>query len=348
MHFSTLKNFYFKKKILITGFNGFTGSWLSIFLSELGSELYGVSLFNKNEKINEINFQLKKIYKKIEYFDICNYQKLLNFFNLSKPNLVIHLAAESLVKNGYDNPLKTINTNFNGTINLLEIIKKKKIPCLIATSDKCYLNKNDNQKIKYTENHPLGGDDPYSASKACVEIMINAYNNSFKTKIASVRAGNIIGGGDLNENRIVPDIFRAIKYKKNLKIRNLNSNRPWQYVLDVVCSYLKILYKSSNSKIHQRGWNVGPNTSHKVSKIVFYFKKKNDFKILKSKLIFNEKKNLFISNKKTKKNGIKNIYNINQTLKATREWYEVYLKKGPEVYKKSKMLLKNYFSKLNS
>jgi CDP-glucose 4,6-dehydratase len=347
MHFSILKKFYFKKKILITGFNGFTGSWLSLFLSELGSEMYGVALFKEKEKENEINFQLKKIYNKIKYFDICNYKKLLDFFNTARPNLVIHLAAESLVQNGYDDPLKTINTNFNGTINILEIIKKKNIPCLIATSDKCYSNKNDNLKINYNEDHALGGDDPYSASKACVEIMINAYNNSFKTKIASVRAGNIIGGGDLNDYRIIPDIFRAIKYKKILKIRNIKSNRPWQYVLDVVSSYLKILYKASNSKIHQRAWNVGPNTSHEVSQIVSYFKKKNNFKISKSKLIFNEKKNLFISNKKTKKNGIQNIYNFNQTLKATADWYENYLKRGPGVYRKSIMLLKEYVSKLN-
>ena len=126
MHFSILKKFYFKKKILITGFNGFTGSWLSLFLSELGSEMYGVALFKEKEKENEINFQLKKIYNKIKYFDICNYKKLLDFFNTARPNLVIHLAAESLVQNGYDDPLKTINTNFNGTINILEIIKKKK------------------------------------------------------------------------------------------------------------------------------------------------------------------------------------------------------------------------------
>jgi nucleoside-diphosphate-sugar epimerase len=114
-----------------------------------------------------------------------------------------------------------------------------------------------------------------------------------------------------------------------------------------VSSYLKILYKASNSKIHQRAWNVGPNTSHEVSQIVSYFKKKNNFKISKSKLIFNEKKNLFISNKKTKKNGIQNIYNFNQTLKATADWYENYLKRGPGVYRKSIMLLKEYVSKLN-
>jgi CDP-glucose 4,6-dehydratase len=187
-------NFFKNKKIIITGFNGFKGSWMSLILYNLGAKVYGYSLNEKKNKINENIFNLNKICKSFVYGDICDSKKLNIFFRNINPDYCIHMAAQSLVLDSLKSPKTTFETNFNGTLNLLEILRtQKSIPALIVTSDKCYLN----EKISFfTEDDCLGGDDPYSGSKAATEILCHSYLKSYNLKIATVRGGNVIGGGD--------------------------------------------------------------------------------------------------------------------------------------------------------
>jgi CDP-glucose 4,6-dehydratase len=188
-------SFFKDKKIIITGFNGFKGSWMSLILYHLGAKVYGYSLNEKKNKINENAFNLNKICKSFVYGDICDYKKLSIFFKKINPDYCIHMAAQSLVIDSYKLPTKTFETNFNGTLNLLEILRlQRDIPTLIVTSDKCYLN---NKKKIFIESDSLGGDDPYSASKAACEVLCHSYLKSYNLKISTVRGGNVIGGGGL-------------------------------------------------------------------------------------------------------------------------------------------------------
>ena len=166
-------NFFKNKKIIITGFNGFKGSWMSLILYHLGAKVYGYSLNEKKNKINEEAFNLRRICKSIFYADIRNYKKLRYFFKKVNPDYCIHMAAQPLVIESFRSPLETFETNFNGTLNLLEISRKHDgVPTLIVTSDKCYLN---NKNKILNESDPLGGDDPYSASKAATEVLSYSY-----------------------------------------------------------------------------------------------------------------------------------------------------------------------------
>ena len=254
---------YKGKKVLITGDTGFKGSWLSIWLKELGAEVFGYALPAKTEKDNYVRCNLKNvIYHKDG--DIRDKDSLTKYFQQVRPDIAFHLAAQPLVLESYENPHYTFETNLMGTVNFFEAVRKTDNikAALNITSDKCY--KNNEWVWGYRENEPMGGDDPYSASKGCSELITNAYLKSFfksdsNCKIASARAGNVIGGGDWAENRIVPDFFRALEDNKELIIRNPNSTRPWQHVLEPVSGYLLL-----GARIYEEGerfsgnWNFGP------------------------------------------------------------------------------------------
>ena len=251
------------KKVLVTGDTGFKGSWLSIWLKELGAEVYGYALPAKTEKDNFVKCNLKNIINHKDG-DIRNKDSLLKYFQDVRPDVAFHLAAQPLVLESYENPHYTFETNLMGTVNFFEAVRKTdSIKAAInITSDKCYRN---NEWIwGYRENEPMGGDDPYSASKGCSELITSAYLKSFfkndsKCKIASARAGNVIGGGDWAEYRIVPDFFRALEENKELNIRNPHSTRPWQHVLEPLSGYLWL-----GAKLYEEGerfsgsWNFGP------------------------------------------------------------------------------------------
>ena len=236
-----MSNFYKNKKVLITGHTGFKGSWLSLYLHLLGSKVYGISL-NPIEKFNNFHISnIKKILQKNYIFDLRNYKKFKKTVNFIKPDIIFHLAAQPLVSISYKNPHLTWTSNLISALNLCEILKSytKKVTCLIITSDKCY----ENLELKrgYSEHDRLGGKDPYSASKASVEILCKAYFQSFfkdkkNIKFATARAGNVIGGGDWSIDRL----FHLIKsiQKKNLNIRNPKSTRPWQHVLEPINGYV--------------------------------------------------------------------------------------------------------------
>lgn len=258
-----LSEFYKGKKILITGHTGFKGSWLSYWLHLLGAEVYGYaleaepqSLFQKLCLGNLINSHIN---------DIRDKKEILQYVNDIKPDIVFHLAAQALVRKSYDEPHFTFETNVMGSINLLEaILSCESIQSLIyITSDKCYWN--SEWVWGYRESDPLGGADPYSASKACAEHVFKSYYLSYFRQrknfgCGSTRAGNVIGGGDYSKNRIVPDIIRAIEEGEEIYLRQPQATRPWQHVLEPLSGYLvlgKHLFESSSS-YNGEAWNFGP------------------------------------------------------------------------------------------
>lgn len=249
------------RKVLITGDTGFKGSWLTIWLNELGAQVYGYALPPKTQKDN---FVITKLNEKINHEDgdIRDKEHLVNFFNDVQPEFAFHLAAQPLVIESYKDPHYTFETNLMGTVNFFEAVRNT-ISVKVAiniTSDKCY--KNNDWVWGYRENDPMGGKDPYSASKGCSELItdsyINSYSNDSDCKISSVRAGNVIGAGDWAENRIIPDYFRALLDKNKLLVRNPISTRPWQYILEPLSGYLLLASKLSEDAKYSGGWNFGP------------------------------------------------------------------------------------------
>ena len=334
-------NLWKNKKVLITGNNGFKGSWLSLILYMLNAKVYGYSLNEKRNKLNESIFNLKKISVKNIYGDVRDKKKLTDFFLYAKPDFCIHLAAQSLVLDSFKQPDMTFSTNILGTLNVLEILKTIKIPSLIITSDKCYVN---NYKI-LNELSPLGGDDPYSASKACCEILVNSYIKSFNLQIASVRSGNVIGGADWNFSRLLPDIMISIFKKKELFIRNKNQIRPWQHVLDVNFSYLRLLKKLHKDKKYSSAYNISPNRSYKVKAIISYYKKYLKNVIYNKKNNNLEKKSIYLNSNKIMKLGIKNRLNFYETLSLTYNWYKEFFSKKKNIFNYSQRQIKYYLKK---
>lgn len=261
---------YKDKKVFITGDTGFKGSWLALWLNAMGADVYGFSLPPKSVKDNFISTNLERIIHHQDG-DIRDFRFLREQLNSIQPDFVFHLAAQPLVLESYQNPHYTFETNLMGTVNVFEAARS--VPSikviLNITSDKCYKNIESNDGYKETD--AMGGKDPYSASKGCSELITTSYFNSFfnldnKCKIASVRAGNVIGGGDWAENRIVPDFFRSIQNKKDLVIRNSDSIRPWQHVLEPLSGYLLTgagLYLQSIES--GEGWNFGPTFHNNIT-----------------------------------------------------------------------------------
>ena len=259
------------KRVLVTGHTGFKGSWLALWLSELGAEVTGYALPPKQ---NEDHFNLLGLDKRIRHVegDIRDGEHFSRVCLDSKPEFIFHLAAQSLVRLSYENPKATFETNILGSVNVLE--SSRILPSLKAlvfiTSDKCY--RNMEWVWGYRENDELGGRDPYSASKASAEIVFAAYQDSFFDKqtdlgAATTRAGNVIGGGDWALDRIVPDCFQALRENKPILIRSPNATRPWQHVLEPLSGYLLLAAKlAQEPKRYGGSWNFGPssNATHTV------------------------------------------------------------------------------------
>ncbi|MEI9919610.1 MAG: CDP-glucose 4,6-dehydratase [Bacteroidota bacterium] len=258
------------KRVLITGDTGFKGSWLSTWLHELGAKVFGYALPPKTDNDNYVKTKLSRV---ITHRDgnVVDYDSFLSFAKEANPDIAFHLAAQPLVLYSYDNPRETYETNLMGTVNFFEIVRN--LPNVKAavnvTSDKCYENKE--WVWGYRENDPMGGKDPYSSSKGCSELITSAYINSFFSKnsntvVASARAGNVIGGGDWAENRIVPDFFRATSKNESLVVRNPDHTRPWQHVLEPLSGYLHLAAKLyTDGQSYSGGWNFGPSDSNHYS-----------------------------------------------------------------------------------
>lgn len=267
-----LKNLYkgcFRgKRILITGHTGFKGSWLSLMLHMLEADVYGYAL---DPPTNPNLYKEAGIGELVTSFiyDIRNYEQLLEILLKVKPEIVFHLAAQPLVLESYRNPIDTYSTNVMGTVNLLEAIRQAKgVKAIVnVTTDKCYENRE--WHWGYRENEPMGGIDPYSNSKGCSELITASFRSSFFNPIeykkhgvalASARAGNVIGGGDWAEDRLIPDFIRAINKGDDLFIRNPSSTRPWQHVLEPLNGYLLLASKLlEDGPRFAEGWNFGPD-----------------------------------------------------------------------------------------
>ncbi len=258
------------KRIVVTGHTGFKGSWLCLWLSYLGANVTGVSNNVPSEPSHFEVSQLKSYVDDLR-IDICDKESLKSLFQEIKPDYVFHLAAQALVKKAYKNPIETFATNTMGTINVLEALRGLRNPCvaILVTSDKCY--ENVEWEWGYRETDTLGGADPYSASKGAAELAISSYLSSFMPqdgliRIGIGRAGNVIGGGDWAEDRLVPDCMRAWSNRKLVELRNPLSTRPWQHVLEPLSGYITLAMElRDRQELHGEAFNFGPPVTHNHS-----------------------------------------------------------------------------------
>ncbi|MEW6096208.1 MAG: CDP-glucose 4,6-dehydratase [bacterium] len=333
------RQIYKDRKVLITGHTGFKGGWLSLWLTELGAKVIGYSL---KPPTTPNLFEAINLKSKIVHIigDIRDETHLTTVFKEYQPEFAFHMAAQPLVRFSYKEPKLTYETNIMGTINLLEAVRKTEgmKVCIIITSDKCYENKE--WVYGYREIDPMGGYDPYSSSKGCAELITSSYRNSFfnpkdygkihHLALSSVRAGNVIGGGDWGEDRLTPDCVKALSQNKAILIRNPLSIRPWQYVLEPLSGYLllgALMYE--NGTKYSSGWNFGPNdesiiTVEKLVKLVIKYWGGGDYVVDTSNHTQTHEACLLkldISKSRTLL-GWKPIYNIYEAVEKTINWYK--------------------------
>jgi CDP-glucose 4,6-dehydratase len=261
-------DFWQGRRVFLTGHTGFKGAWLSLLLHTLGARVFGFALPPENA---DGAFAAARADALLRHTigDIRDFAALRRALQEAEPGIVIHMAAQSLVRASYAAPVETYAVNLLGTVHLLEAVRHAPsvAATLVVTSDKCY--RSEGASRPYRESDPLGGRDPYSNSKACAELATESYRQSFFAQgacVASARAGNVIGGGDWAQDRIVPDAIRAFRAGKPLVVRNPQSVRPWQHVLDPLLGYLRLCeLLAAGGRAFARGWNFGPAETHDVS-----------------------------------------------------------------------------------
>ena len=331
------EDLYNGKRVLITGHTGFKGSWLSTWLLNLGTNVTGYSL---DIPTNPSNFKVLNLKNKLEHVtgDVKDLEHLKQVFDDCSPDIIFHLAAQAITRLSYDMPQDTFYTNLVGTVNILECIRQSQTvkAAVIITSDKCY--KNVEWLWGYRENDRLGGIDPYSASKACVEIASNSYIKSFFSEdgspnVSTARAGNVIGGGDWAVDRIVPDCMRAFFKDEHLEIRNPLATRPWQHVLEPLSGYLWLGANllDGNDRVMGESFNFGPlsGINRTVDELLseftktlkngkWYVSKEGDKEKKESMLLhLNCEKALYCLNWHA-------VLSFEETVKTTSEWYKNY------------------------
>ncbi|MDA9900618.1 CDP-glucose 4,6-dehydratase [bacterium] len=321
---------YKNKVCLITGHTGFKGSWLSYWLTQMGAEVIGFSL-EPEQPLNHFDL-LDKPFTSI-IGDIRNYEQISKVFEKHKPDVVFHLAAQSLVRCSYNNPIDTFDTNVLGTVNVFEASRHcDSVKAVVnITSDKCYENKE--WIWGYRENDSMGGHDPYSASKGCAELVTTSYQRSYfnhnSKLIASGRAGNVIGGGDWAEDRLIPDIVRAASKGSPVEIRNPLATRPWQHVLEPLSGYLTLGWKLLQGyKKYADGWNFGPDLGSNVTVENIINKVENvwdkvTYNIIEDKNNHHEANLLMLDcSKANKLLKWAPVWDLNKTIFKTMNWYK--------------------------
>ncbi len=334
------KGFFKGKRILVTGHTGFKGSWLCIWLHELGAEVIGIA---KDPYTQRDNYVLAGLKDKIVDLrgDITDGEQMKKIFKKYQPEIVFHLAAQPLVRLSYEIPVETYQTNVMGTINIMEAMRvtdSVKVGVMITT-DKCYENKE--QIWGYRENESLGGYDPYSSSKGAAEIAINSWRRSFfnpedynkkhHVSIASVRAGNVIGGGDWSKDRIIPDCIRAIESNKIIEIRSPKAIRPWQHVLEPLSGYMLLASKMWKEPTkYCEGWNFGPETESiatvwdVANKLVLCYGQGILKDVSDSNALHEANLLMLDINKAYFKLGWKPRMNIDKCINMVSDWYKKY------------------------
>ena len=328
--------FWENKKILVTGHTGFKGSWLSLWLKSLGANLTGYSL---PPPTKPSLFELVNVSDGMQSIegDIRDLDHIKAVLQKNSPEILIHMAAQSLVVKSHDDPHDTYTTNVLGTLNILEALRHSNSikAAIIITSDKCYQNKE--WVWGYREYDSLGGIDPYSNSKACAELITSAYRDSYfdnlksSVSVATVRAGNVIGGGDWAENRLIPDVMQSLISDYQVKIRNPNSVRPWQFVMEPLDGYLTLVEQLwANGTEYAGGWNFGPkeNDAQTVSRIVeqlgLLWGKKTDWKELPQPYPHEANYVKLDCSKALQKLGWAPKLSLKTTLQWVVDWYKSY------------------------
>ena len=328
-----LESFYRKKSVLVTGHTGFKGGWLTAWLKLMGSDVTGYAL--APQQGTKSFYAMAQIGKGIHSHisDIRDFDSLLRVFHKRNPEIIFHNAAQALVRASYADPMGTYHTNVLGTVHVLEAARQTKSvkAVVVVTSDKCYENKE--WIWAYREQDVLGGHDPYSSSKACVELVTAAYRSSFfsgrgSSLIASARAGNVIGGGDWAEDRLVPDLMRGINSRSTVRIRRPHATRPWQHVLEPLRGYLLLAQRLAAGEAEfADAWNFGPPIDESVSVGEIAQRFASRCGALKLKLKRNNKgpheaRSLKLDSSKANMYlGWKTLLNIDDAIGLTLEWY---------------------------
>jgi len=356
-----LKNiisFYSNKRVFVTGHTGFKGSWLTLWLTMMGANVMGYAL---EPNTNPSLFNVLKLEKVIHHVigDVRDLEKLSSVMKEFKPEIVFHLAAQPLVRLSYKEPRLTYETNIMGTVNLFEAIRSTKSVRAVVniTSDKCYENKE--WVWGYREIDPMGGYDPYSSSKGCSELITAAYRNSFfkgtDVAIASARAGNVIGGGDWAEDRLIPDVVRSLSKREEILIRNPKAIRPWQYVLEPLSGYLllgKLLYEKGQE--YAEAWNFGPNgsdlmTVEEIVKKSIELWGSGSYRVAVSKQLHEAKLLKLDISKAIQRLSWKPRINVKDALSFTIDWYrEFYTNKEQNITDYTTNQIYNYVARIKS
>lgn len=324
---------YFGKKIFVTGHTGFKGSWLSILLNELGAKVCGYALPPSTDPSMFSSLSLADTMDESVLGDILDYKKLSGVLLEFQPDIVFHLAAQPLVRRSYKEPILTYNTNVIGTLNVLEAARKcGSVKAFVnVTTDKCYENL-EKENYFYKESDRLGGYDLYSSSKACSEILTSSYRRSFLNKdgfsLASARAGNVIGGGDWSEDRLIPDCIRAIVQEKNVLIRNPRAVRPWQHVWEPLHGYLLLGAKLLiGNRKYADCFNFGPKKDScfsviEIANMIVSMFKQGEVEVVDDKDKPHEASILQLDSQKAKDLlGFENSLSTEESVKYTVDWY---------------------------
>ena len=348
-------NFFKDKVVLVTGFAGFKGSWLSLWLNLLGAHVVGYSLIPKQDHLLSSVLGLDELLDDYAIADINDYEKLYKCFSKWNPEIVFHLAAQPLVRYSYRNPIETYKTNVLGTLNIFEAARQTASVNVVinVTTDKCY--ENNETSHSYLEEDRLGGYDLYSSSKACSEILTSSYRNSFLLNagfaLASARAGNVIGGGDWSEDRLIPDCIRSLVNQKPIILRNPNSTRPWQFVLEPLSGYLTLAEKIYNNRsLFSQAYNFGPETgvTHTVLDVVENVRKGwgcGEIDIQHDNC-FHEANLLQLDTTRAKHElGIVPVYSMQEAVAETVSWYKSFYTGRKDMLALSKKQIHNFASK---
>jgi len=346
------QKFWKNKKVLVTGHTGFKGSWLVLLLKELEANVMGISLAPDNlSMFNTLNLEN---YCTSHLIDLRNKESVSDVFKAFNPDIVFHLASQSLVIKSYNDPYLTYSSNLIGLVNLLDSCRNSNgVRTIInITSDKCYKN---NESVKgYKETDQLGGHDPYSNSKACSELITESYRESFfkfmSIACISARAGNVIGGGDWSENRLIPDIIKAFSAKSKLNIRSPEAIRPWQHVLEPLTGYMLLAEKSYDEpELFSEGWNFGPDEDNMrtvneiISSMSKYINISDIIEYVQSQYHETQILKLDINKAKTKLNWFPK-WGFDKTIEMTASWYQEYLS-GNNIDKLTSSQITEYLQK---